>query len=186
MKANLPENIWNSPAIRKRLWQEAGFDIDRGVFKQQYWMLVPEAPSMRGEITLRNYTPSVIDVDPHELQVHFAKEMREALQRTVAHDGVWIVGYTHPPGSDQVVRVDGDNAWNRIIMIWLDEDADAQFTVESDLPFIDMVTAGKHYYCNLADQAWEKYEEAFGKRAMKGDFMLSEDQKNKEALSTLR
>jgi len=183
----LPENIWNSPVIRKRLAQEALFESNRGVSQlPHYWMTVPEGDSKAGNIVLKNYETSPFNIDPHILQQEFALGVRKGLQREEHRDGLWIAGWTHPPSHAHAIRVDGDNVWGRLIMIWLDEDADPQFTLESDMRFIEIVENGVGYYIRLAAEAFQTWDEHYGKKATKSDFALKEDQTSKAALEALR
>ncbi len=182
----LPANIWNSKAIRNRLFAEASFECAHGMpSKFHYWVVVPEGDTMRGQIVLKNYTASPLSIDPHEMQQEFARQVREVLQKELHHDGVWVVGWTHPPEAWEAVRIDGDNVWGRLIMIWLDEDADPQYTVESDLPFLAMVEAGIENYLGQAARAHEAWSKEYGKKAMKEDFGIKANQTTKEALATL-
>ena len=145
---HLPENIWQSPVIRKRLEAEAAFECAHGSpQKPQYWICVPDATniSSRHNAVLKNYNAGVLDIDPHEMQQSFVQELRYRLQKEVGHDGVWIAGFTHPPATFEAIKVDGDNCWNRLVMIWLDGDCDPQFTVEFDRPFVELIQEGGHY-----------------------------------------
>lgn len=190
MSMNLPDNIWLSPVIKKRLLMEAGFESTNHGRppKAQYWFSAPMATDLKSRmgVTLKNYVPGVFDVDPHDMQMAFASELRWRLQQNIGHDGLWIAGWTHPPGNDQTIRVDGDNAWNRLVMVWLDGDGDPQFTVESDLPFVEMISRGGYYYIEMAEEAYQAYVEAYGLKAMKDDLGLGEDQMTKAALAALK
>jgi hypothetical protein len=179
---DLPNNLWKSPAIRKRLEAEARFE---GSHKPQYWMVAPQADTQDGCVILRNYEASIFNVDPHEAQTHFAKELQTTLQTGFHFDGIWIVGWTHPPSDSQAIRADGDNVWGRMIMIWLDEDGDPQYTVDITDEVVEILRNGIMYYCMLCDQANHIYTEAYGKRAMKDDFGISESQTKKETLKAL-
>lgn len=183
---NIPHSIWNSKAIRKRLMQEAHFEGSIGQpEKPQYWVNVPLTDTF-GETTLRNYNPGIFDSDPHEIQQVFAKVVRKMLQAKYGHDGLWMVGWTHPPATWQQIRVDGDNVWGRMIMLWCDEDADPQFAIEfDDEKFVEMMSKGEAYYVDQAERAWISWDEYFGKKAQKSDLCVSEAQTHKEALSTL-
>lgn len=182
----LPENIWNSPVIRKRLADEASFESNYGYSeKAQYWFSVPEGDSKRGNIVLKNYKPGVLDIDPHDIQQDFAYQLRKLLQQELHFDGVWIVGWTHPPSSGNVIRTDGDTVWARLVMIWLDEDADPHYTVESDIPFSAMLQGGIASYARLADEAHQTWARDYDKKARKEDFGLRENQQTKAALAAL-
>lgn len=183
---HLPSNIWNSRAIRLRLFQEAGFDCNWGISeKKHYWVVVPQNDSADGVAILKNYEGSLTNVDPHEMQQEFAKIVLRALQSEYHYDGAWAVGFTHPPTSYGVLT-DTANCWNRLIAVWHDEDGDPQYTMESDLPFASQMEAGEAYYVGLAIKSHEQWREVYGKKAMKDDFGITEDQTTKAALEGLK
>lgn len=183
---NLPQNTYKSEIIRQRLFLEAGYEGVHGVSQKPYfWVVVPEADTKRGKIVLKNFKETETDVAPHPIQIEFAKELLERLQRTTHHDGIWIVGWTHPPDFSQIIRVDGDNVWSRLIMIWLDKDADPQFTLDSEMPVAQMVENGSAYYANLAEDAYETFMEEYSEGRMKEEMGLSDDQMTKAVLSSL-
>lgn len=182
----LPDNIWNSPVIRQRFFQEANFECSHGKPQNpHYWLVAPEADTKAGDIVLVNFKEDEFNVAPHELQQDFAENLKNVLQKQLHHDGLWVVGWTHPPASWESVKIDGDNTWGRLVMIWFDEDADPQYTVESDMPFIEMCANGYEYYAGLCAEAHEAWSESYGKIAMKDDFGLKEEQTTKAALSAL-
>lgn len=182
----LPERIWESAVIKRRLLQEAGFECRYGIpAKKNYWIVAPEADTKRGTVLLRNFKPTFLDIEPHDQQQQFAHMLQPLLQSKLGHDGLWIVGWTHPPSSGHAVRVDGDNVWGRLVMIWLDSDADPKFTAESDLPFYDMVSHGVEYYAGIAEQAWTQWNEMVGRAALKDDFGIKDEQQTKAALGSL-
>ena len=183
----LPSNFWNSPVIRKRLYQEAGFETAAGISaKNQYFFIAPFPDSFAGDIFLRNYSPGPIDPDPHEMQIEFSRSVRNLLQSNCGHDGYWLVGWTHPPETYESIRIDGDNCWNRMAILWADSDGDFQFCFDSDIPFIEMFDNGDLYYVNMLETAWNKWNEDYGKRAVKDDLGIHQDQLGKPALEALK
>ena len=186
MALNLPENLWESPVIRNRLLQEACFECDYGFSeKKQYWMVVPFADSAAGAVILRNYEDKLENCDPHDIQVDFALKLREKLQYEAHFDGVWGVGFTHPPTNYEVLT-DTQNCWNRLIMIWFDGDGDPQYTLESDRPFIDLIRDDPFYWVEQAHTAHKAYNEEYGQKALKSDMSIKEDQQTKAALAALK
>ena len=183
----IPENIWNSPVIRQRLLLEAAYECDTHGAPQHpfYWFNVPEGDTKRGALDLRNFVPTPFHIDPHALQMDFAREIREHLQSEEHHDGLWIVGWTHQPPQYEAIRIDGDNTWCRMVMIWLDEDADPQYTLESEVPFFQMVENGTSYYVGLAAEAYEKWQEIYSSKNLIKDMELKDDQISKPALEAL-
>lgn len=183
---DLPQNLWNSPIIRQRMAQEAAFECRHGIpTHAHYWFAVPEADTKIDLIELRNFTPSLMHIDPHEYQKGLAKELMIMLNRHIDHDGLWIVGWTHPPEMWESFKVDGDNAWGRMVMLFLDEDGDIQFCTETDLPVADIVASGMNYYVELCEKSWTAWNESFGKKAQKTDFALKEDQQTKKVLASI-
>jgi hypothetical protein len=190
---SLPSELWNSPVIKKRLFAEACFECDWGIsHKKFYWVMVPHADSKDGVITLLNYEQSVINDDPQDIQKRFARKLMVELQRKMHHDGLWIVGFTHPPyrTTHEIITDTGDNCWNRLFAIWLDADGDPQYTFESDLPFVQQIEGGDdkavERYMGLAAKSHQQWKEIYGPMAMKRDMMLKEGQSRRAALEALR
>lgn len=188
--SRLPQNLWESPPLRRRLDQEAAFESSQGYAPvPQYYAAVPHTDSPSGSIELRNYDPEDARTpDPHELQIDFAQMYRQNLQRELHHDGVWIVGWTHPPRiQSKILMPDAvdDNCFGRLIAIWLDADGDPQFTYETESEFADIIQNGGHYYLEQAERAWQMWNEDYGKKALKSDFGLTEGEQRKEVLEGL-
>lgn len=183
---SLPSELWNSPVIKKRLFAEASFETDHGISEKKfYWCMVPMADSKRGFQVLKNYETSHMNDDPHEMQQVFARKIMEDLQSQAHFDGLWLVGFTHPPTTYETLT-DTGNCWGRSIFIWFDQDGDPQYTLESDLPFIKQAEMGEQYYVGLAQKAHAEWKEIYGRGAMKNDMMLKEGQTKKAALEALR
>lgn len=180
----LPFDLWESPAIRKRLLQEAMFDQNAVPAKDQYWIYVSQ-PDKTGQVVLRNFNPGPLDPPPHEMQIAFAEAIRATLQKEYGHDGFWMVGFTHPPASWESIRTDGDNCWNRFLMIWADKDGDIKFPFETEDRFVEMLENGDLYYVGVAERCWQAYDEAYGKKALKEDFGISPEQMTKPTLTAL-
>lgn len=182
----LPQNVWNAPKLRQRMEDEAGFECSWGIpDRKLYWISVPESDTLRGNIELRNFEPSLINFDPHDHQKGMALQLRQALQKEISFDGVWIVGWTHPPSVDSAIRIDGDNAWNRLIVAWLDKDADWQFTCEFDSPLWEMVQNGIVYYLEAIENSWHQWDENFGRKALKHNFEIKESEQKAATLESM-
>lgn len=183
----LPENIWRSPVIQKRLLLEANIDGGLGFpSKPQYYFLAPEGDTLRGEVALKNFKPDELNVIPHETQMEFTKLLRHTLQSQADNNGIWLVGWTHPPANDQAIRIDGDNVWGRLVMIWLDEDADPHYVIDSEFPVNTMIHNGTDYYVGLCERAHEKWREEYGKDVITMDMELSADNFKKAAIEALK
>lgn len=187
MKRITTSDLWKSPVIKKRLFQEACFEADSNGLaeKQHYWCLVPQADTGTGTVVLKNYEEGLQNADPHVMQQNFAHNIMQALQKQAHFDGLWLVGFTHPPSNYGVIT-DTENCWYRMICIWFDEEGDPQYTLESDLPFIMQLQSGEEYYVGLAHQAHEQWREIYGRKAMKRDMMLQDGQTKAAAMEALK
>lgn len=182
----LPDNLWKSPVIQARLYQEACFECQWGISeKPHYWVIVPYADSKAGTNVLKNYEAGLTNADPHEIQQEFARIIYDGLMREAHYDGLWLVGYTHPPSTYGAIT-ETDTVWGRLIAIWFDGHGDPQFTMESDLHIGQQLEAGEAYYVGLAMKSYEQWKEMFGPKAMKEDMMLHETQQRAEALEALK
>ncbi len=183
---DLPANLWKSPLILQRLAQEAEFECRYGkADKPHYWFAVPEADTKVDLIELKNYVETFTDIDPHPHQKGMARELMVMLNSNIDHDGLWIVGWTHPPPAWETIKVDGDNCWGRMLMIWLDEDGDIQFPFETDSPLFEIVEAGLDHYVEMCEKSWQAWNESFGREAQKKEFALKEEQLTKKTLESL-
>lgn len=186
MILNLPENIWNSRSLRSRFLAEANFDCAWGFSDlKHYWILAPQADSPYENAVVKNFEPSIMYLEPHPIQQEFAKELKSALQTDCGNDGIWVVGFTHPPSMGDAVAIEGDTVWSRMIMIWLDKDADPHYTLESDLPVDEIIKNGIQTYLDHANEAQKQWREQYSLDRMTSDMGLKEDQLVKESLSTL-
>lgn len=185
MTQTLPSNLWESQIIKDRLILEANFDGNRGIPKKpHFWVLVPHADTKNGSVILKNFDTTIEDIEPHPMQQDFARGLQEHLMKEASFDGLWIVGWTHPPTSYGVLT-EQDNVWNRLIFIWLDKDGDPQYTLESELPVINIISHGIDYYINLAHKTHEQWNEIYGNDVLKSDMMLKDEQQKKAVLESL-
>ena len=185
-KQHIPEGVFKAQTIRDRLIMEAHFEGKNGVASKPYfWVTVPEADTKRGCIILKNFKETEFDIAPHPSQQEFARELQAYLQKEHHHDGMWIVGWTHPPEFSDLIRIDGTNVWSRLIMIFLDEDADPQFTTESERLIAEMIEDGIVYYGNMAESSWVEWQEQYSAKNMKEDMGLKDEQQTKATLSSL-
>lgn len=178
----LPSNLWTSAVLRQRMAQEAAFEDPH---KPHYWFVVPQGDTKTDTIILKNFDPSFLHIEPHEMQQEYAKDLRRRLQRQAHFDGIWMVGWTHPPSSGQAVSLDGDNCWNRLVMMWLDEDGDPQFPFDTFRDFVSILQEDPDYYVDLAAKAHAQWKEEYGKKAVKDDFGIKDSQISKDVLKSL-
>lgn len=150
------EQVYNSPLIKERLQLEAEVDGDEAPSRPLYWATF-QLPN-REIHTTQNFAASPLNALPHEMQMMFAKDMLKALNTEVRNEGAWIVGYTHPPAAGEILRVDGDNAWDRLFAIWLDKDGDPQFTVENiRWLFSAILEAGVEFWVKQGAMCYEQW-----------------------------
>lgn len=103
-----PDYVLDSKALSNRLHAEATFDCSEGDGTKGHFWCLTQVPSDRRIGVRLNFTASMTDIEPHELQKSFAKDLLVALNREVGHDGGWVVGFTHPPASWHAFHVNGD------------------------------------------------------------------------------
>ena len=184
----LPSNLFQSPVILRRFEHEAKFECGRGKAERPlYCIAVPDPETRRGAYPLQNYPEdSIMYADPHPAQCGMAAWLCDWLNRYEHHDGLWVVGWTHPPTMTLTLQNMDEEAWGRLVMIWLDKDGDPQFTVESDHDLVRMIEKGERHYAALACDGWAEWDKAYGKKAQKADFDLKEHEIKREVLESLR
>lgn len=133
---------------------------------------------------MQNYVTNPHHIDPHELQIGFADELRFMLQKHVGNDGYWAVGYTHPPVASPIL-IDADNTWDRLVMFWMDEDADVQFSIDYVRPFIELINEGGDYFIQKAAEAHKAWSVEYGRKAIKSDMAIKDSQITKPTISSL-
>lgn len=183
---DLPSNLWKSPVIQSRFLLEANFEGHRGfAAKPYYWVIVPEADTKEGHIVIKNFKPNLQDAEPHPLQQDFAQGLQDQLMKEAHFYGLWTVGWTHPPSAYDTLT-DTNNCWGRLIFIWHDKDGDPQYTLESELDFIEVIKHGMDYYLGLANDAHQQWREVYSDSILKSDMMLTEDQQKKASIEALK
>lgn len=183
---NLPSNLWKSPVIKKRLEIEAGFECDHGTpDKEQYWAIVPFADSASEHHVITNVKENEFNVFPHPFQQEFAKDIQRKLQSEAHFNGMWLVGWTHPPSMHEIIT-DTGNCWYRLIMIWHDEDGDPQFTAESDFSFNEMMAMEPQYYAGLAYEAYHKWKNEYSVNRLLSDGAVTKENISKPVLESLK
>jgi hypothetical protein len=136
------------PAIRRRLKAEADFEDGPGI----YWAVMVRADGMPRVETFMG-----LSITPVPEQVMFAHDMVEALNKHLHHDGAWIVAYTHP--NERQTVLDTFTTFGRFIFLWLDADADPQFTIEcSQSLFHEVLEKGPDYWMAEAERHWSTWD----------------------------
>lgn len=185
----LPDKLWKSTAIQDRLTLEAEAEASFGkADRAQYWFIVPEAddPQSRKLVYVCNYDmDSMMNVNPHEIQQDFCVQFVRKAMREMSYNGYWMCGWTHPPAWGESLKEDGENCWNRLCIMWADEDGDIQFTYEIEHTVNLMMQNGIDYYIKQSEDAYLRYLEIAGPKALKENLGIKENQQSKEALKTI-
>lgn len=134
------------PAVKKRILDEAQFEGGEGL----YWALLVAADGQQRTLVNPPNLPG-----PAADQAMFALDMAPALNRHLHHDGAWIVGFTDPV--QKPTALDQWTSFGRFFFLWLDADADPQFTLENDDHFADVLVQGPDYWMGQAEIAWQKW-----------------------------
>lgn len=179
-----PDGVLTSGLIRERLAMEGTFDCRKGDGTKGHYWAISQLPSTREIVGSQNFVPSVFDIDPHPMQKNLAEELLRSLNREVGHDGGWIVGFSHPPASHNLIRSDGDNVFARMFCIWLDEDGDPQFTYETDEDMAMVIQTGSHYFTQMCEESYQKWLDLLGKQSRK-ELGIKDSDLTKLAQSTM-
>lgn len=133
------------PAIRRRLFDEARHDDGPGA----YWALL-----MRADGLPRIETSAPALPKPAPEQVMFATDMATALNKHLHHDGAWLVVFTHPPA---VSVLDMFVTYGRFALVWIDRDADPQFSIDCDDDFTEVLLSGLDHWMEECERGWSKW-----------------------------
>lgn len=150
-----------SKALRERLDFEAAISSDFQPSCASWYAL-----KMLGsghKIIERNYDPNLpIEhmpvADPPPAQMVWADAICKLLNRECGHDGVWIVGFTHPPGFADLVRVNPRFNWLRVIKLWMDNDGDVAFTCDCIDPWDAVAAQAPEHFVEQAEEAWNRWK----------------------------
>lgn len=134
------------PAITQRLKAEAEFEGGPAL----YWALLVAADGQQRRVQNPPDLPG-----PAADQLMFGLDMGGALNRHLHHDGAWIVGFTDPLSRPTVL--DQWTNFGRFFFLWVDQDADPQFTLECDDHFADVLMRGPDHWLGQAETAWQKW-----------------------------
>ena len=150
----------------ERLDQEAAMDTDFQPPKPPKWLAFGMQDNGK-IIIMSNYDRSVrpsmgdtvFDNEPTAPQLAFGMDVLKGLNKEIAHNGSWLVAWTHPPHFSEYLRVNPQMEWKRLVMIFLDKDGDPQFTVDSVRPFWEQVQSGAHHFVDQCEQAIQEWKQ---------------------------
>ncbi|MGD0420538.1 MAG: hypothetical protein ABSA68_13330 [Xanthobacteraceae bacterium] len=141
-----------TPALLKRFMQEAALDGGNG----QHYAFI-----RRDNGNLVGHNPYSPEIAGHQMM--FADDVLKKLNRELHHDGAWVIVFTNPkrPAPGDILYAQGAPAeYGRYVLIWLDEDGDAQVPIEwvenesELLDFADVLTAGLEAIIQQCEAAW--------------------------------
>jgi hypothetical protein len=150
----LPFNQVVSPLLLRRFELEAVAEHN----DDRHYALI-----LRDDNDLVSHHPGSPQLDP--AQMIWARDVLQALNRELHHDGAWVVCFTDPaPPQGQWHVLDMPTHWEyrRYCLIWLDKDGDPQFTMEwvagensGFLCWADVLLAGLHSTMEKAEGSWQ-------------------------------
>lgn len=147
-----PGQFLHSRTLR-RLDMEADWDEDMQRPAQAVWDACFINDGMLQRMT--NYRYGVTPPTPQ--QIDFAGNLCRLLDRHVTHNGAWLVAWTHPPIMSGLIMVEPDYNWRRFIMLHMDKDGDAQFTIDNVEPSWIVAAANDEHWIEQAEVGWQKW-----------------------------
>jgi hypothetical protein len=141
-----------TPTLLKRFHDEARFEDADGRFCA---LILCD----NGTDLIR-HAPGSPDASPEQLL--WAGDMLRLLNRELHHDGAWVVVFTHvqPAPVECVLHNLRASLYGRYALIWIDQDADPQFSVEWEAgtgelrDFADVMLAGRTSTVQKCETAW--------------------------------
>lgn len=143
----LSENDILTPALLRRFEAEGQFE---GADGRHYGII------LRDDCSLMVHHPGSPLLDP--VQSMWARDVLALLNRELHHDGAWVCVFTHVAPTT-IERSHPE--YGRYCLIWIDEDADPQFSVEwergdSELrTFLDVLLQGREATAQKCETAWQ-------------------------------
>lgn len=134
----VPDRALITPTLLRRLEDEAG-----GL----YWALLQNSES---KLIEHSTGPAIISD-----QKMLAVDLVPALNKHLHHDGAWLIVFCDPaPGA--FVPVSGSN-YGRFVIMWMDRDGDAQFSIEFDRDFTLYLVEGPDPMLEKCEAAWQNW-----------------------------
>lgn len=154
---SLPEHDVITPTLLRRFRDEGAFEDADG---RHCGLILRDG----GRDLIKHAPPDSLDPSPEQLL--WAGDILRLLNRELHHDGAWVVVFTHvlPVDAFCILRDVSAANYGRYALIWVDQDADPQFTVEwqageGDLrTFVDVMLAGVASTGQKCEMAWEIWQ----------------------------
>ncbi len=96
------------------------------------------------------------------MQTQFARDIVDSANREIAHDGAWLIVFTHPGVLPHLLATQSEYA--RFNVVWMDKDGDIQFRLEwsigeseDELTFSDVLLSGKESWLERLEMAYQQW-----------------------------
>lgn len=153
MGHKVEDQLLFSKLLRMRLDKEAAEDKDMSPGISARWYASKVLSDGTGVIE-RNYPSVFSGDDPPAYQQFWLDTMCQGLNSQIAHDGAWIVAWTHQPLLIEYMNRNPIE-WRRFVMIWVDKDGDPQFVVDNIEPFAVIATVDQEKFIEDGENAYQ-------------------------------
>lgn len=160
MSRSFDDRMLFSKALRERLDLECQMSDD--MEPSSYSWYAVKITTCGKTVIERNFDPrdkslyAVPDVPVD--QMLWAEEACRVLNKECHHDGMWVVGFTHPPSLGDLVAVNKQEFWKRIVKVWLDADGDVSFTADCVDPWWAVAQQSTDHFINQSEQSWKHWQ----------------------------
>lgn len=134
----LPDHILITPTTLRRFEVESELEGGDG----RHWACLIRS---NGDLVEHDRGPA-----PTPEQRMFAHDMLTALNRHLAHDGAWLIVFTHHGQPQKWVK----HIYRRFSLLWMDQDGDIRFPLECDRPIWEALTDGIDSWLQQCETAW--------------------------------
>ncbi len=147
MARKFDDTLLDTDVLDRRLIGEANFESGEDT---RFWVAKFRANGMP-EMKARGLNP------PVSYQV-MACDLGTALNDMIHHDGAWLVAWTDPlePTIEEAL-LGAEIVPQRMILLWIDDAGDPQFTIEIVERFADIVECGILHWVEQAEDGWKAW-----------------------------